>query len=263
MLMKIIKHRLSSEFDTLQILPLADLHIGDIHSDGKKIQEWLTYIGETDNCYTILNGDLMNTAIKSSLSDCYTETLNPMEQLQQCVKLFGPLAEKKKILAVIQGNHEARITKQDSIDITELMCHQLQISDVYSPESALLFIQFGKQSAEKHNWPVLYTLMAIHGSGAGGRMEGGKVNRLVQLANIVDADIYLHSHTHLPAIVKNSYFRVDTRHQNVSKVDRLFVNTSSSIEYGGYGEFFAYKPNSLETPLIILDGKRHKMQAVL
>ena len=94
-------------------------------------------------------------------------------------------------------------------------------------------------------------------------MEGGKVNRLVQLANIIDADIYIHSHTHVPAVVRNSYHRVDTRRFAIMKVDRLFVNTSSSLEYGGYGEFFAYKPNSLETPLIVLDGHQHKMQAIL
>ena len=260
MCMKVIKHKLGN-FDQIEILPLADLHIGDIHSDGKKIMEWLDYIKNTPNCYTILNGDLMNTAIKSSVSDTYLETLTPMEQLKQCVKLFEPI--KDKILLVTQGNHEVRIARQDSIDITELMCTQLGIGDRYSPASALLFVQFGKQSGHKNYWPVLYSIFCVHGSGAGGRLESGKVNRLMQLSNICDADIYLHSHTHTPAIVRNSFFRVDTRHQTVEKVDKLFVNTSSSIEYGGYGEFFAFKPNSLETPLIILDGRRHKMQAVL
>ena len=258
--MKCIKHSLGN-FDQLQILPLADLHLGDIHSDGKKINEWLTYIKDTPNCYTILNGDLMNTAIKTSVSDTYLETLTPMEQLKQCVKLFEPI--KDKILLVTQGNHEVRIAKQDSIDITELMCTQLGIADRYSPASALLFVQVGDKGAHCGHWPVQYTIFCNHGSGAGGRLEGGKVNRLVQLANIIDADIYIHSHTHVPAIVRNSYYRVDRRRFAILKVDRLFVNTSSSVEYGSYGEFYAYKPNSLETPLIILDGHQHKMQAVL
>lgn len=258
--MKCIKHSLGN-FDQLQILPLADLHLGDIHSDGKKINEWLAYIKDTPNCYTILNGDLMNTAIKSSVSDTYLETLTPMEQLKQCVKLFEPI--KEKILLITQGNHEVRITKNDSIDVTELFATQLGIGDRYSPASAMLFISFGRQNSDNHNRPVLYTIFCNHGSGAGGRLEGGKINRLVQLANIVDADCYVHSHTHVPAIVRNSYYRVDTRHCNIVKVDRLFVNTSSTLEYGGYGEFFAFKPNSLETPLIILDGHKHKMQAVL
>jgi len=258
--MKCIKHSLG-DFEQLQILPLADLHIGDIHSDGKKIMEWLDYIRTNENCFTILNGDLCNVAIKSSLSDIYGENPMPMQQLEQCVKLFGPI--KDKILAVTAGNHEQRIYKTDGLDMTQIMCNQLGIGERYSPASVMLFVSFGRQNSDNHNRPVLYTLFVNHGSGAGGRLEGGKVNRLVQLANICDADIYIHSHTHVPAIVRNSYYRVDTRHCNIVKVDRLFVNTSSTLEYGGYGEFFAYKPNSLETPLIILDGHKHKMQAVL
>jgi len=260
--MKCIKHSLG-DFEQLEILPLADLHIGDIHSDGKKIMEWLEYIEKTPNCYTILNGDLMDTAIKTSVGDTYGATLRPMEQLQQCVKLFGPIASAGKVLGVCGGNHEARIYRNDGLDVTQMLCNQLSLGDLYSPESILLFISFGKQKARYHEQPVLYSVFAIHGSGAGGRKEGGKINRLVDLASIVDADIYLMSHTHSPAISRNSYYRVDKTKAKAFKVDRLFVNTSSSIDYGGYGEFFAYKPNSLETPLIILDGKRHKMQAVL
>ena len=131
-----------------------------------------------------------------------------MLQLEQAVKLFGPI--KDKILAVTAGNHEARILRTDGIDTTQLICTQLGIGDRYSPESALIFVQFGKQNSHRRYWPMLYTIYCVHGSG-GGRKEGGKINRLVDLSSIIDADIYLHSHTHLPAIVRNSYFRVDTR----------------------------------------------------
>ena len=257
--MKVIKHELG-DFGEIEILPLADLHIGDIHSDGKKIQEWLSYIEKTPNCFTILNGDLMNTAIKSSVSDTYAETLTPMEQLQQCVKLFGPL--KEKVLAVCGGNHEARIYRNDGLDVTSLLCEQLGIGDRYSPGQAMVFVSFGKQSPHKNCQPVLYTILCVHGSG-GGKKEGAKLQRLVDLSEIADADIFLHSHTHLPLIARNAYYRVDKRRFAVIKVDRLFVNTSSSIEYGGYGEIQAFRPNSLETPKIILSGRERKMQAIL
>ena len=259
--MKVIKHALG-DFSEIEILPLADLHIGDIHSDGKQIKKWLDYIRTKENCFCILNGDLMNTAIKSSVSDSYLETLTPMEQLQQCVKLFGPLAEAGKILACCGGNHEARIWRQDGLDVTSIFCEQLGIGDRYSPESMLVFVQFGRQSSDKHNWPVLYSIYCVHGSG-GGRKEGGKVQRLADMADIIDADIFCHSHSHLPAVMRNAYFRVNTRHCTVQKVDRLFVNTSSSLEWGGYGEVASMKPNSLETPMIILSGRTRDMKAVL
>lgn len=256
--MKIIKHRLG-DFPKLEILPLADLHLGDIHSDGKKINEWLKYIEEHDNCFTILNGDLCDNATRHSIGDIYGSTLQPMQQLEQAVKLFGPI--KDKILAVTAGNHEARTYKTDGIDMTQVICNQLGL-DCYAPESALVFVQFGKQNSDKHHWPMLYSIYCVHGSG-GGRKEGGKINRLVDLATIVDADIYLMSHTHLPAIARNSFYRVDTRRCTTTQVDHLFLNTSSALQYGGYGEAQSYKPNSLETPMIILDGTKRGMKAIL
>ena len=256
--MKVIKHKLG-DFEQLQILPLADLHIGDIHSNGQKILEWLKYIEDTPNCYTILNGDLMDTAVKTSIGDTYGATLRPMEQLQQCIKLFEPI--KDKILAVTGGNHEARIYRNDGLDVTQMMCNQLGL-ECYSPESAIIFLQFGKQSSHMKCWPMMYTIYCTHGS-SNGRKEGSKANRLADLANIIDADIYLHSHTHLPMIMRNSYFRVDTQKKCTVKVDRLFLNTSSSLDYGGYGEVQSYKPNSLETPMILLDGRKRGMRAVL
>ena len=80
---------------------------------------------------------------------------------------------------------------------------------------------------------------------------------------LVDADIYVHSHTHLPAVFKQGYFRVDTANSSVSHVTKLFVNTSSTLDYGGYGETQGYKPTAKDTPLIRLDGTRKAMSASL
>lgn len=259
--MKVIKHNLP-DYKELLILPLADWHIGDKASDGKKILQHLDFLRNTPNAYAILNGDLMNTAIRASLSDVYSETISPMDQIKHCVKLFDGLQEK--ILCINPGNHELRVWKNDGIDMTQLMATQLGIGDRYSLTSTLLFIRFGKHngSDNQHRRPVCYTIYCVHGSG-GGRMEGSKVNRLMQLASIVDADCYVHSHTHLPAIVKNGYYRVSAANSSVMKVDKLFINTSASLQYGGYGELQSYKPTSIETPVIVLDGARRSMKAIL
>ena len=91
--MKVISHQLP-EYEQLKILPLADLHIGDIHSEGQKIQEWIQMVRDEENCYCILNGDLMDAAIKSSIGDIYGASLQPMRQLEQAVKLFGDVKDK-------------------------------------------------------------------------------------------------------------------------------------------------------------------------
>ena len=245
--------------EQIEIHVLADLHIGDSLCDFKLILERIEHIKNTPNAYCILDGDLMDTAISSSIGDTYGANLQPMEQLKQCVKIFEPI--KDKIMGVLPGNHENRVYKSDGLDITELMCAQLGVPDKYSPTSALLFVRFGRDY-NRHNRPQLYTIYATHGTG-GGRKEGGKVNRLADLATIVDADIYICGHTHWPAVFRNSFFRVSGSNSSVAQVEKLFINAAASLDYGGYGDKAGFKPASKRSPVIYLDGRKHDMWAKL
>ena len=225
--------------------------------DFNLIKETLECIQNTPNAFVILNGDLMDTAICSSIGDTYGANLQPMEQLKMCVKLFEPI--KDKILCILPGHHENRTYKSDGIDMTALMAAQLGLSERYTDTTALLFLRFGHNDKGRK---VCYTIYTTHGSG-GGRKEGGKINRLADLATIVDADVYIHSHTHLPAVFKNSFYKADPQNSTVACVDKLFVNTAAALRYGGYGDKCGYKPSSTDNPVIILDGKRKKMRAIL
>ena len=236
---------------------MSDLHIGDFNCDYRLILERIEYIKNTPNAYCILDGDLMDSAICSSIGDTYGANLQPMEQLKHCVKLFEPI--KDKILAVLPGNHENRIYKSDGLDITELMCSQLGIHSKYSPTTALVFVRFGKNQKGR---PQCYTLYVTHGSG-GGRKEGGKVNRLADLASIVDADIYIHGHTHLPLVFKEAFYRVNSANSSVALTEKLFVNSAAFLTYGGYGDKQGYKPASTTSPTIYLDGTKRNMVAKL
>jgi hypothetical protein len=246
--------------EQIEVHPMADLHIGDSMSDFKLIMERIEYIKNTPNAYCILDGDLMDTAVCTSIGDTYGANLQPMEQLKQCVKIFEPV--KDKILGVLPGNHENRVYKSDGLDITEIMCSQLGIPEKYSPTTALLFIRFGKNTARTPHRPFLYSVYVTHGSG-GGRKEGGKVNRLADLASIVDADIYIHAHTHLPLIFKESFYRTCSSNSSVALVDKLFINTSAALNYGGYGDKAGFKPASKAAPVIYLNGLKHDMWARL
>lgn len=130
--------------EQIEIDPMGDLHIGDGCCDYKSIRERIERIKDTPNLYCTLGGDLMDTAIASSIGDTYGANLQPKEQLSQCCKIFEPI--KDKILAVLPGNHENRVYKSDGIDMTEIMCAQLGILDRYTPTTALLFVRFGKES---------------------------------------------------------------------------------------------------------------------
>ena len=259
--MKAISYTIGPEFEEIELHILADLHLGDKHCRMEDIQKQIDRIKETKNAFLILNGDIVNWASKTSISDCYAEELTPMEQIKRFSDLFEPV--KDKIVAVTQGNHEGRIYRTEGVDLTWIVAKQLGIEDRYSKESAVGFLRVGAYAQpHRHKEPVPYTIFCNHGSG-GGRKEGAKAIRLADMASIVDSDIYIHSHTHMPMAFRQSFFRVCLHNQSVQKVDRLFVNTAAALDYGGYGEAQEYKPASTKTPVLRLSGRRKEFDALV
>ena len=73
----------------------------------------------------------------------------------------------------------------------------------------------------------------------------------------------MHSHTHLPLVFKEGYYRVSGSNSSVALVDKLFVNTAASLDYGGYGDKAGFKPASKCSPIIYLNGHKREMWAKL
>jgi predicted phosphodiesterase len=184
-----------------------------------------------------------------------------MEQLKLCVKLFQPLADAGKILAILPGNHENRVYRSDGLDMTGIMAAQLGLQDGYSSTTALLFIRLGKNDSSSHYRKVAYSVYVTHGSG-GGRKEGGKINRLVDYSQIVDADVYICGHTHMPAVLRTGYYRVCMSNSSVQMVEKLFVNTAAYLDYGGYGDSAGFKPSSKSNPVLYFNGEKHEVTAM-
>ncbi len=148
-----------------------------------------------------------------------------------------------------------------------LVCRELGIEEKYSPEGMLMFLSFGnkpprERSNGRKNQKMIYTIYATHGTG-GGRKEGAKAIRLSDMAGIVDADCYVHSHSHLPMVMKQAFFRVDIQNRHAKLVDKLFVNDSATLNYGGYGQAYEFKPMSRKSPVIHLSGTEKSLSATL
>ena len=256
--MKNIKIDLSKDLNNLDVCIFSDEHIGDPHADIEYLKKRIEYVKTHSNAYAILNGDLMDNATKTSVSDSYSQDYNPQEQMDMLVEMFKPI--KNKILCITQGNHEARTYKKEGIDIMKNVAGRLGLDNRYSPESVLLFLRFGNNT--KRSRKQLYTFYVTHGSG-GGRKEGAKAIRLADLACIVDADVYVHAHTHLPMIFKEDYYRVSESNSSSSIVTKLFVNSSGNLKFGGYGEVMGCKPASVDKPVIHLCGDKKYSTATL
>lgn len=258
--MKSIKIDLPRELEKVELHVFADEHMGDPHSDIKRLLQRIEHVKNTPDAFCILNGDIIDNATKTSIGDTYTQDLNPMEQLTKPVEIFEPI--KDKILCITHGNHENRTYKKEGINLSYLMAAQLGLTDSYTPTSAVLFIRFGQDVRNGRDQKIRYTVYVLHGSG-GGRKEGAKAIRLADMAAIIDTDIYIHGHTHLPMIMKQGYHRIDPKSSTVTHVSKLFVNTAANLDYGGYGEAGEFKPASKDTPVIYLDGRKKQYEAKL
>lgn len=179
------------KMDVAEIHTFADLHIGDKFCNKKLIQERIELVKGKKNAYAILNGDIVNNATKTSVSDSYAEELSPMEQISTFVELFEPI--KDKILCITSGNHENRTYNKEGVDITRLCARQLGLEERYSKTGMVVFLRIGGRN-KNHDTATRYVIYCNHGSG-GGRKEGAKAIRLADMASIVDADI-IHSFTH-------------------------------------------------------------------
>lgn len=255
--MKIIKIDLPEDVKAIEVHTLADLHTGDEFSDQALIKQRIKHIADTPNAYAIINGDFMNNATTTSVSDSYSEKLTPDEQIDTTVDLFYPIRDK--IWCINPGNHEDRTKKKEGVDLTRRVAKELGLIERFSVASSLIFVRFGRNEKQRK---MVYTIFANHGTG-GGKKAGGKANRLMDMAGIVDADIYIHSHTHMPMILREAFYRVNMQNSSIALADKLFINTGATMDYGGYGEKFEFSPSSKETPILYLRGDKKIMKAEL
>ena len=252
-------HTLNCNDKPIELVPIADLHIGDPACQMGMVKSLINDLVENENRYTILVGDLMNTASAGSKSDFYGETLKPSEQLQKCYEIFNPV--KNKILGIVSGNHEERISKSVGVDMTQLFASELGLSHLYSDTSGLIFLRFGQRKDNKKH-KLTYSIYVNHGHG-GGRRPGGKINALADFGSIIDADCFIVGHTHLPATFKDRAFRITTQSGSAILRERLFVNTASSLDYSGYGNRNGYQPASNSYPVISFSNTSHHMTVSL
>jgi len=253
----VIKKTLGKDIEELNIIPIADYHIGDSLCNYDLIRREIEEVKNNKNTYAILDGDILNWASKTSVSDVYSETLSPMEELEKAIELLTPI--KDKILAMNGGNHERRASKTEGIDLTYIIAKQLGLEDVCSNGSSLIFLRFGN---DKRNKRVCYKIFSAHGSRSGSQ-EGSKMQALADLEKIIDADVYIHAHTHLPATFMGSHIRTNEGNSSARQVDVLFANTGSKLKYGGYGETGCFKPQSSANCKITLSGKTRYLRGVI
>ena len=239
------------DFDEIELFVLADLHIGDPSTDETMIREFVRFILDKPNRYVILNGDIVDNALTVSVSDTYSQKYSPSLAINHATKILMPLANDKRILAIGTGNHEDRTYKITGIDISSYLAKDLGCEKVYTDNSFVLFVKFGKSEywEEKRPKKNVYSIFSWHGSG-GGRKPGGKMNRVQSMQETIDVDLYIMSHVHTPMTMSDSTFNVNYQNMTISQKQRSYLVTNAWQDFGGYGPV-SYTHLTLPTILLV------------
>ena len=228
--------------NNFQLYVLSDCHIGDANCDMEVLTKIVDTIKNTPTMYCVLLGDIMNTALKASKSDIYTETMNVAQAQQKALELLSPI--KDKILAITPGNHENRVWREVGVDITLWLAEKLGLESVYRNDGLVLTIQFGKDVNGK---PYRFNVFGQHGAYGGGRKLGAAMNAIEDMDGIVgNADLYIRAHTHNAVQGSRKVFFVN-EYGNMECKIKYYYNSPSVLRYttnnrSSYAFEKGYKP---------------------
>ena len=255
-----VRKDLGVNIDYVYIVPLSDLHIGGDFYDSAflRIRDWIV---DTPHVYCVINGDILEMVTKKSKGDAYGQ-LRPKEQRKLAIKYLEPLVRSGKILAYLDGNHEARVQDETDEYVGETICENLGIPSLYHPDGIYLFLSVGHDRSQNKKTRLLYTMYMLHGWTAARRI-GGKFNNLEDMQRIAHADIFLMSHIHQKGAFPKKIIVPDPRHKNIAFRKQLFVAAGAFSEYAGYAVKKGYAPTELGMPYIGLSGRTRDFCATI
>jgi len=230
---EVIKYEFKEE--KIQIVPLTDPHFGHKASNVEMLGAMVKYILQTENCYTVLLGDLMEVATKTSIgTGAYSQAIHFGAQIKLIYKLLKPLADAGKILGGVTGNHEMRAMYSLALNPMSELCDKLQVPYLGFQGYLLL-------NVNKH----IHTVMLYHGKG-GGSTPAGKLNAMYKASKVANVDLYLTGHTHTKMYDREQYYTIDKETGELITKTRHYATCGSMLNYwDNYSEMSLLPPEEL------------------
>jgi predicted phosphodiesterase len=210
----------------LQVFQISDIHLGAKTHLRKPFEEMINKIRKTRFTAVILHGDLLEANSKTSVGEgVYEQTLTPDEQLEKLVDVLKPI--RGKILGISRGNHEIRASKNEGIDLINILCRQLDVPRLLS--HSLHNFYFNDNEVPK-------TLCVWHGR-SGATTRAGKMRVVEKVAKIYDADAYVMGHVHDLMTWMDLVYTY-----NHSKLKKYAINGSFMDYLDSYAQEAEYQP---------------------
>ena len=249
-----------SQFESVEIVPIADTHIGNILCDIQALHDTISYVmKEPDDpkCARIclLNGDLTESVTRQSVGNIFDMTMTPQLQVATMIEMLKPLSEPSekypmgKILSYCGGNHDTDRYKDTGITAAESIACALGLEDRYSPNGCYSFIQLARvQSPGKVCNASIYNQHMTGGASS----VGGKANRIGKISNGIIADVIVGSHVHLPLTYKEDVIIPYPQQAALKQKTVTYVISNSFLKFGDYSQKMGMKPSTITVPRIFI-----------
>lgn len=245
--------KIKDEVTWYHIIPIGDIHMGNIGCDAKKLKKLVAWIKEKDNVYWIGMGDFLDcinytdkrfdpTTIAPEFKDAL-DNLVPM-QMRKVIEILSPI--KDKCLGLHEGNHERKIRLKYHYNPIYEIWKAFNIPSIpMLKDAAITRLRFEYQCRAKKQPSFTYDIFSVHGN-VGGRKGGAKLNRLEDMCANFQADIYLMAHSHIKLTESKSQLYVDHR-LNLRRAKKVLAVTGCFLNgytegAGGYCEQWMLSP---------------------
>lgn len=235
-----------SDKDYAQIMFFGDLHYGHPQCLVGKAMEYLDW-ARANGVYVLLMGDLLECGLTTSIGDSvYMQKLNPQGQMEFVVEMLRPIVASGLVIGIHDGNHEQRITKTTSINVTKIMASLLGIK--YLGYACWSLLSVGNQK---------YSMYSQHGF-SGARFKQTKIKALLDQVAWINADILAMGHVHEVAAMPVQAQAVDMRKQVVATNKRLTFLTGSYLGWDdSYAQAAMLPINRIGSPTLKLMSREH------
>ena len=227
------------DFDTIELAPLYDVHVGSREHDAKLFEKHLRWIADTPNVFTFNGGDAFENKTPGE-GKMGTDPMSPEEQVLEATKKFAIV--QHKMFFSIPGNHEDRTFKQAGMSSAKRFADNLKVP--FFNDYCFASIKWRGNT---------FRLLAHHGAG-GAQTPGAQRNAARKELTWAKPDILWTGHLHNTLTDTVYMTDVDQKTGRVFERGILVIISPSYVKYfGGYAAHSRMAPGLRGLTVAILN----------